>query len=392
MRGHPVATGAARAQSPGPPMTAKGPSALDLAAVIFRRTVRHVRARHGAPPAGWHDAVRALGRLLARAGARAVDAVPWDGTLTVSADVAREDLPEIPARLGAAVLRATGLFLKLAEGALVPQPALGRREEAGSALTALGRWYLARVDSLHDDAVVDRDPEAVHQIRVALRRLRCVLRVASVDGAPPWGAAAKAYVRALGSAAGAVRDLDVGAELLGALDAPVRAVAAVRAQLASRRPAAVDALRAALAGEGPAQARAAVAAALVPSRHPRGTVRRAARAHFEHELVGLEGALHGDLQRDEGYHEVRKRARRVRDAVDVLGRGLKGRERAWRKRLQGLQSHLGSFNDVAVALRVVTGDDEASRAVRAALERRRVTLLAEMATPLALLAGALDRR
>jgi|GEM_PF-1386160 len=373
-------------------MSPKGPSPLDLAAVIFRRTVRHVRALHGVASPAWHDTVRALGRLLARAGALSVDAVPHDGELTVAVALPGGKLPEIPARIGAGVLRATGLVLTLTEGELVEQPGLRRREAATDALVTVTRWYLARVDSLHDDAVVDRDPEAVHQIRVALRRLRCVLRLASVDGAPPWGARAKAYIKALGAAAGAVRDLDVGAELLTALDAPEPATRAVRARLLERRPAAVDALREALDGGVHAQAREALVASLAASKSPRGTVRRVARWHFEHELSGLERALHGDLQRDDGFHEVRKRARRVRDAVDVLGRGLKRSERAWRRRLQTLQSHLGAFNDVAVALRVVTGDDEATRAVRAALERRRVTLLAELATPLALLAGTLDRR
>jgi CHAD domain-containing protein len=373
-------------------MSPKGPSPLDLAAVIFRRTVRHVRALHGTAPTGWHDTVRTLGRLLARARATSVDAVPCDGALTVAVALPAGELPDIPARLGASVLRATGLVLTLTAGELVTQPPLPRRAPAGDALRGVVRWYLARVDSLHDDAVVDRDPEAVHQMRVALRRLRCVLRVASVDGAPPWGPPCLAYVRALGAAAGAVRDLDVGAELLASLDAPRPAVAAVRDRLAERRPAAVEALRAALDGPTHAQARAALMTSLGSSKSPRGAVRRVARALFERELSGLERALHGDLQRDDGFHDVRKRARRVRDAVDVLGRGLKRDERAWRRRLHGLQAHLGAFNDVSVALRVTTGDDEATRAVRAALERRRVTLLAELATPLALLAGTLDRR
>jgi hypothetical protein len=82
----------------------------------------------------------------------------------------------------------------------------------------------------------------------------------------------------------------------------------------------------------------------------------------------------------------------VRDAIDVLGRALEKPERRWRRRLQPLQSHLGSLNDVAAMLVAMPGDDPVAREVREVLERRRLTLLAELATPLALLAGVLDRR
>jgi CHAD domain-containing protein len=373
-------------------MSEKGLSALALSAVIFRRTRGYVQARNGSVPGVWQDTIRALGRLCARMGAGGVDALAHDGTLTVSVKVSKAKLPEVPARIRAAVFEVTGLSLRFRAGEWVPQPKLDRREAAATGLGTVARWYLARIDALREDAMADRDPEIVHQIRVALRRLRCVLRVASIDGEPPWASAARAYVRTLGSVAGAVRDFDVGSELVVRLDVPSTAKKFVLERLAATRATALGAFRTTFEGDTLAQLRRALHATLEHPKLPQGRVRRAARIHFERELDGLERSLHGDFRCDEGYHEVRKRARRVRDAVDVLGRGLKRRERVWHKRLQGLQAHLGAFNDVAVALRLIVDDEEASRSVREALERRRVTLLAEMATPLALLAGQLDRR
>ena len=38
-------------------------------------------------------------------------------------------------------------------------------------------WYLARVTSLESESAAGTDPEAVHQLRVALRRFRCIVRI-----------------------------------------------------------------------------------------------------------------------------------------------------------------------------------------------------------------------
>ncbi len=372
-------------------MAAHAPTALDLAEVLYHRTEHHVAAR-GDVPRGWHDAVRAVGRAAWRLRARSLDAVAFDGRLTVTLDVPAGALPDRHARPALALARLAGLEVRFEAGALSEPPTLGRRERAREALSRAGRWCLARVESLAADALADRDPEAVHQIRVALRRLRCVLRVVRSAADPAWVADAADFVRSLGQHAGRVRDLDAALDTLARLDVDPATRAEAAARLRGARGPAVETFRAVFDADLHAAARGALDERLARLDGVKGSLRRVARAHFDRELAGLSRALGGDLQMADGYHEIRKRARRVRDAVDVLGRSLRRPERGWRKRLQPLQSHLGSLNDVAVMHAAMPGDDPLARAVREALERRRLMLLAELATPLALLAGELARR
>ena len=349
-------------------------------------------AARGAIPKGWHDAVRALGRAAFRLRARSLDAVVFDGALTITLDVPTGTLPDPQARPVLALARIAGLTVDFAAGVLSETPRLRRREPARKALSRVARWCLARVASLMPDALADRDPEAVHQIRVALRRLRCVLRVVRSAAAPAWMPDAVTSVRALGQHAGRVRDLDVAFETLSRLDVAPATRADTAARLREARLAPLENFRAVFDHELHAAWRGAFDERITRLDEVKGSLRKVARKHFDRELSGLARAFGGDLQHPEGFHEIRKRARRVRDAIDVLGRALEKPERRWRRRLQPLQSHLGSLNDVAAMLVAMPGDDPVAREVREVLERRRLTLLAELATPLALLAGVLDRR
>jgi CHAD domain-containing protein len=372
-------------------MAPTAPTALDLAEVLYRRTEHHIAAR-GAIPRGWHDAVRALGRSAFRLRAHALDAVVVDGALTITLAVPTGSLPDPEARSSQTLARLSGLSLRFEEGELSAPPTFRGDDRARDALGRVSRWCLARIDSLSSDALADRDPEAVHQIRVAVRRLRCALRVVRSTADPPWMLDAVQFARDLGQHAGRVRDLDVSLETLPRLDMAPATRADTAARLRAARVPALESFREAFARDVRGEMRQALDAKLTRIVGVKGTLRRVARAHFTRELAGLSRALGGDLQHAEGFHEIRKRARRVRDAIDLFGRALKGPERRWRKRLQPLQSHLGSLNDVAVMYAAMPGDDDLARAVREVLERRRLTLLAELATPLALLAGELDRR
>lgn len=372
-------------------MSATAPTALDLAELLYRRTEHHMAAR-GAIPKGWHDAVRSLGRAAFRLRARSLDAVVFDGALTITLDVPTGTLPDPAARAVQSLARIAGLTVAFAAGDLAALPRVDRREPARKALSRVARWCLARIDSLLPDALADRDPEAVHQIRVALRRLRCVLRVVRSAADPAWMPDAVTGVRALGQHAGSLRDLDVAFATLERLDVAPATRADTAARLRDARLAPLAHFRAVFAHELRAAWRGAFDERLARLDEVKGSLRKVTRRHFDRELAGLSRALGGDLQHAEGFHEIRKRARRVRDVIDVLGRGLEKPERRWRRRLQPLQSHLGSLNDVAVMLTTMQGDDAIAREVREVLERRRLTLLAELATPLALLAGVLDRR
>jgi CHAD domain-containing protein len=372
-------------------MAPTAPTALDLAELLYRRTEHHIAAR-GEIPRGWHDAVRTLGRGAFRLRARSLDAVVVDGELIVTLDVPTGSLPDPESRSAQTLARLAGLSLRFEAGERAEPPKLRGRDRARDALGRVSRWSLARVDSLASDALADRDVEAVHQIRVAVRRLRCALRVVRSAADPPWMADAVNFARELGQHAGRVRDLDVSLETLPRLDMAPVTRAETAARLRAARIPALEAFREAFARDLHGDARATLDARLARIDAVKGPLRRVARRHFRRELAGLSRALGGDLQHAEGFHEIRKRARRVRDAIDLFGRALKGAERHWRKRLQPLQSHLGSLNDVAVMYAAMPGDDDLARAVREVLERRRLTLLAELATPLALLAGELDRR
>ncbi len=371
-------------------MAPTAPTALDLAELLYRRTEHFITAR-GVIPRGWHDAVRAFGRSAFRLRAQSLDAVVCDGALTITLDVPTGSLPDPQARSSRSLARLSGLDLRFEASDISEPPRRRGDERARDALGSVARWCLARVDSLAGDALADRDTEAVHQIRVAVRRLRCALRIVRSAAAPAWMPDAESFVKELGQYAGRVRDLDVSLETRPRLDMSPATRAETASRLREARVPALASFRDAFAREVRGDRRAALEGWLMRVEGVKGPLRRVARRHFARELSGLGRSLGGDLQRAEGFHEIRKRARRVRDTIDLFGHTLEKGERRWRKRLQPLQSHLGSLNDVAVMYAAMPGDDELARAIREVLERRRLTLLAELATPLALLAGELDR-
>ncbi len=371
-------------------MTTPAPSPLDLAETLFHRTIAHMRGR-GPLPARWHDAVRAVGRAAWRVRARSLDAVVFEGTLRITVDAPGEALPSKKARAAMQLGRLSGLAVRFDRASSATLPKLRRDEPAGPELARAARWCLARLDGLVDDAIEDRDPEAVHQTRVALRRLRCVLRAFGHAGRHRWVKGATAFVRALGSFAGALRDLDVALDAVPDVTASEESRgAAVEALRAKRVPALAhfrEHFEAALHGS----ARADFEAALRDVPKGKRSLRGVAKRHLRDELRGLLASLGGDLTHAEGYHAIRKRARRVRDAVDVFAPALTAEEHAWRRALQPLQTQLGALNDAAV-MAATLADVDGAGLVRDALDQRRLALLAELATPLALLANVLDRR
>lgn len=367
------------------------PSALDLAELFFRRTAPTLRALQGTLPPSWHATVRALGRFAKRHGAQGVDVLVHD-EVAVALDLAGRDVPVVSQRLARAVTQSTGLPLRVQEGTLL-RPAKGLRDErAVEGVVRVGRWYLARTRSFDDDLRRDLDVEAVHQTRVALRRLRCLLRALRPHAnALPWLGDAEAWVRGFGERAGAVRDLDVSVALIATQGLAPDALDAATSHLAALRTQQRTALVAALDDAGLNAGCLAFSQGLDALGRPKGALRRVAQAHFNRELRGLRRALDGDLSSAEGFHAVRRRARRVRDAVEVFGGALPRGARAWRARLQGIQGMLGALNDTSVALAAFASGSHTVQPARDALERRRITLLAELATPMALLVTTLDR-
>lgn len=201
--------------------------------------------------------------------------------------------------------------------------------------------------------------EQVHQTRVALRRLRSALRFFRGWPGVPDAAEAEVGIREVFAHLGQTRDRDVVAALL----APVW-------QAHGLPPLAWTAGEEGVAADPAATLRSPVAQALLlrllrwqiealepgaqdPAFAPRAQKRikawhRAVTRHAE-DFLAMD-----DLQR----HDLRKRIKRLRYAVDFCG-GLFERRRvkAYLRALAAAQERFGEFNDLAVAQALLQGSE-----------------------------------
>jgi CHAD domain-containing protein len=215
---------------------------------------------------------------------------------------------------------------------------------------------------------LEAGPEGVHQTRVALRRLRSVLKVFRPAARCPALEEFDAGLKALADRLGPARDWDVflgglGAEVAEAMPDEKRIAALLRAAEAKRQ-AAYAALRAEL--DGPGFRRLVLAGLGLLLRRPW----RAAEEGAEERLARLEEALpefasalldkrwhklcsEGEDIEDhsaEALHEVRLEAKRMRYAAELFAPLWPGKAtRRFQKRLSALQEELGIANDTAVA-------------------------------------------
>ena len=318
------------------------------------------------------DGVAALllkGRLRAVAGEAPVARLTLGGppaAVIATMRALAEDLPLLPPRAALAEdARALARGQAPAPRRLGPpllDPDLGTED---ALVLALG--HLTEVLLWHAPAAeAGRSPEGVHQMRVAMRRLRSVLRVfrPACDGPSLRGFDAR--LRELAALLGPARDWDVwlgglGAEIEAALPGEPRIAALLRAARQTRD-AAYAALRPAL--QGPALRRIAWdAVALVETRPWRteGDAEAAARreAPIEAFAAGVLGKRWrrieeagegiGDLP-DAEFHALRIEAKRMRYAAELFA-PLWGRKRVRRflDRLAEVQEAFGLANDAVVA-------------------------------------------
>jgi CHAD domain-containing protein len=277
-----------------------------------------------------------------------------------------EDLPLLPPRAALAEdARALARGQAPAPrrlGAPLLDPALGTED---ALVLAMG--HLTEVLLWHAPAAeAGRTPEGVHQMRVAMRRLRSVLRVfrPACDGPSLRGFDAR--LRELAALLGPARDWDVwlgglGAEIEAALPEEPRIAALLRAARQTR-----DAAYAALcpALQGPALRRIAwEAVALVETRPWRteGDAEAAARREAPIEAFAA-GVLAKRWRRieeagedirdlpDAEFHALRIEAKRMRYAAELFA-PLWGRKRVRRflDRLAEVQEAFGLANDAVVA-------------------------------------------
>jgi CHAD domain-containing protein len=249
-----------------------------------------------------------------------------------------------------------------------PSPAgsakVGKRSDAGTVVSAYLRSQVAALR--RNDIGVRRDAEdAVHQMRVATRRLRSALgtfrRVLDRDATRDLSRELKWLAGVLGAA----RDTEVMHENLAAqLDAlpPELVMGPVRERLDTY-----------FAGEA-AAARATALEALNGTRYDalqrsldrlveKPPLRKKARRRADDELrhairrankqlvaavreVGEAGAA-ADL--DERLHKVRKKAKQARYAADAARPAFGARLKKWRSAVKAIQGTLGDRNDIVVA-------------------------------------------
>jgi CHAD domain-containing protein len=248
------------------------------------------------------------------------------------------------------------------------------------AMIALQRYEIVT----HDPGVrLGEDPEPLHQMRVASRRLRAFLREAGAMLGPAWAGPLRDELAWLGDELGGVRDLDVMRERLSeeiaALDAAdvrggARLLRALEGERAGRRARLLAALRSerylrllAALDEG---ARAPEIA------DPEVSLTAIARDAWKRLRKAAEGL--GDAPSDEALHGLRIRTKRARYAAELVAPEGSKKVQRFLDRTRNFQDLLGEYQDAVVAgqrLRELAGQARGRASAFAAgclVERARV--------------------
>lgn len=268
-----------------------------------------------------------------------------------------EPIPKVVRALGSRATAPPDVVMPAAP----PDPTM-----ADAVRVAIGTALVRLVE--HDPLARLGDPEGVHQVRVAFRRLRSDLRTLDDAVDPEWRKGMEPRLRAASGAFGDLRDLDVLTDRLRRdADGVADALAPLFAHLARRQSAARAALAETLDG---AEYAALLDELVTASQQPpigRGGDRAAGEA-----LPGLAMAAWRRLERrarqlrpgspDAAFHRARIAAKRARYAAELAARLLdekpgRGAEQLAR-RIAEAQDRLGALQDAAVA----------EAAIRAALE------------------------
>jgi CHAD domain-containing protein len=232
----------------------------------------------------------------------------------------------------------------------------------------------AQVEAIHAHeagARNGRDPEDVHQMRVAVRRLRAILRASRSLFDPDWVDRLRRELRWLGTALGRVRDLDV---LHAYLRSQLKAFPAPERRAGQRLLRSLDvdrvraraALRAALAGPRYARLLARLKAALVhPPIHTSSVSLLGIAANEFKKLRKTVKKLPKQPSADE-LHAVRIKVKRARYAAELVQPVIGRRAEKLIDKAEKLQDILGEHQDSVVVeeyLRKVTDRTRAAQAL-----------------------------
>lgn len=245
---------------------------------------------------------------------------------------------------------------------------LNRRQTVAQAVTALLEQHLVYLDHWEAKARDWNDTEGVHQLRVALRRMRSALRLfrpaLPVEIVRPWAAEMRALARMLGPA----RDLDVFIdEALGVVAGrlPLPGEAILRDVAEQQRAEAYVAVRQMLDSERYASFKRGLADWLLTegwSRGPltekhrqrlAGKVNTFARKRLDKQWqrVLQQGAV-TDENAPEQLHQLRIECKKLRYAAEFFTPLFAGMD-DFIEHLKDLQDLLGVINDVAVTREVL---------------------------------------
>ncbi len=250
---------------------------------------------------------------------------------------------------------------------------------AGEAARRVGLRELERAACAREALARGDDPEALHDLRVALRRLRSHLRAWRDELEPAVGRKDRRRLARLAAATNPARDAEVGSVWLSELvraDAPAaerRAAAALASRLAARRQEAGEAFAAGALGDFAAltgRLREHLATWRTEVRLDRDestapSWRRAVRASIDRHATALREALAaaGEPADEERLHRARIEAKRLRYLVEPL-RDLLAEARPVLARLRELQDLLGGARDLAVLAAELAADGAAAEAAR----------------------------
>ncbi len=306
------------------------------------------------------------GDLHTSAATRPVRRITLDGPDTAVASLADDLAIRHGAALPAASLAAEALGL--AGHTLPPRrlgvPALPPGLAVGPAFAFVCAHLIDVVLHFAPLATSATGSEPVHQMRVALRRLRSAIKLFRRTIACPPLTAAAAELRALGHALGPAREWDVflagaGPEAAAAIP-PTPAMRRLLAAAHRQRAAAYAALRAHL--RGPDFRRLTITLAFSARTQPWPDTPLAAtdlRAHTNAVLTKrwrrlLKSGAHITTLPIPRLHALRLQAKRLRYAAEIVA-PLHGRREATQfiGRLSALQECLGHLNDAAAAARLM---------------------------------------
>jgi len=228
--------------------------------------------------------------------------------------------------------------------------------------------------------LADSDTEAVHDLRVALRRIRSLLRIVrDVYGRFHTNLIRRELAK-VADATGALRDEEVLEGTLESLELPARAAKALapwetkrRQRLKALRTSVVALLRSGALQPPLAHLRALMSLPCDPERDRE--VRRFARQIVLEAQADVDECRSADVVDVDGMHTLRITYKRLRYSIDAFGQVLPPELRAWREVAARFQSLLGDLHDVDVALDVIRRAGVIAPAPRAlileALQKRR---------------------